>query len=102
AWFKAEGSDTVWMHVHMSGLKANSVHGMHLHERGDCSAPDGSSAGGHFNPTGKPHGAPDAQHHAGDIPVLVADSAGEADETVTLHGISIGTHAPDDIIGTAL
>src|SRR5579859_7887073 len=31
-------------------------HAVHLHERGDCSSPDGKSAGGHFNPTGQPHG----------------------------------------------
>ena len=44
------------------------VHAVHLHEKGDCSAPDGSSAGGHFNPTHMPHGSPDApNHHAGDF-----------------------------------
>ena len=44
------------------------VHAVHLHEKGDCSAPDASSAGGHFNPTHMPHGAPEApQHHAGDF-----------------------------------
>jgi Copper/zinc superoxide dismutase (SODC) len=43
----------------LSGLSPGG-HGFHLHEKGDCSPPDGMSAGGHFNPTGKPHGAPDA------------------------------------------
>ena len=42
-------------------------HGFHIHEKGDCSAPDGTSAGGHYNPTGKPHGNPEhAEHHAVD------------------------------------
>src|ERR1051326_5463695 len=35
-------------------------HGFHIHEFGDCSSGDGNSAGGHFNPTHKAHGAPDA------------------------------------------
>src|ERR1700746_3900644 len=49
-------------------------HGFHIHEKGDCSAPDAASAGGHFNPTNKPHGSPDApDHHAGDMPMLQAD-----------------------------
>src|SRR5437899_10211846 len=33
-------------------------HGFHIHEFGDCSSSDGSSAGGHFNPTHTQHGAP--------------------------------------------
>ena len=44
------------------------IHAVHIHEKGDCSAPDAMSAGGHFNPGGHQHGAPDAkEHHAGDL-----------------------------------
>ena len=44
------------------------LHGIHLHEVGDCSAEDYTSAGGHFNPTTVDHGGPDAEvHHAGDF-----------------------------------
>jgi Cu-Zn family superoxide dismutase len=54
-------------------------HGFHIHEVGDCSAPDASSAGGHFNPTGMPHGGPsDQQRHIGDLGNISADSAGVA------------------------
>jgi Cu-Zn family superoxide dismutase len=43
-------------------------HAVHIHEKGDCSAPDASSAGGHFNPGGHQHGAPESpEHHAGDL-----------------------------------
>ncbi len=82
------------------------AHGFHIHERGDCSAPDGSSAGGHFNPHGKHHGHPETgEHHAGDLPLLVADSRGNAKltafvETLKLAdivGLSLIVHAdPDD------
>lgn len=43
-------------------------HAVHIHENGDCSAADASSAGGHFNPGGVDHGSPHAAvHHAGDL-----------------------------------
>src|SRR5437868_9247802 len=43
-------------------------HGFHIHEKGDCSAPDFTSAGAHFNPMQMPHGSPtDPQHHSGDF-----------------------------------
>lgn len=55
------------------------MHGMHIHEFGDCSAPDGMSAGGHFNPDGVDHGSPDgATHHAGDFGNIEADAGGRA------------------------
>ena len=67
-------------------------HGFHIHEFGDCSAPDATSAGGHFNPSHKQHGAPDAAaHHAGDFGNLEANASGTAhyervDKTLSLEG----------------
>ena len=63
----------------VSGLKPNSEHGFHIHEKGDCSAPDGASAGGHFNPGKQDHGnvATDP-HHGGDMPNIKADAQGNA------------------------
>ncbi|MEO7760851.1 MAG: superoxide dismutase family protein [Casimicrobiaceae bacterium] len=58
------------------GLKPNSEHGFHVHEKGDCSSGDGTSAGGHFNPEGVAHGA--GAGHAGDMPNLKADANGNA------------------------
>jgi len=61
------------------GLKPNAEHGFHVHEKGDCSAPDAMSAGGHFNPAGKPHGHHgQPERHAGDMPNLKADANGVA------------------------
>jgi Cu-Zn family superoxide dismutase len=90
--------------VHVVGSFSGLVfgeHGFHVHEKGDCSAPDGTSAGGHFNPAGKPHGARDAAaRHAGDLGNLKADPYGLArvdfvDSTLSLSG-------PDSIIGRAV
>lgn len=59
------------------GLAPNKEHGFHVHDKGDCSSGDGMSAGGHFNPTGKAHGAHHhSEHHAGDLVSLVADAQG--------------------------
>lgn len=65
--------------ANVEGLKPNSKHGFHIHENGDCSAVDASSAGGHFNPTGQPHASPDADiHHIGDLGNLESDKSGKA------------------------
>ena len=62
----------------ISGLTPGR-HGFHVHEKGDCSAPDGASAGAHFNPTGMKHGAPEsAERHAGDFGNITADESGKA------------------------
>ena len=53
----------------VTGLAPNSRVAFHVHEFGDCSKPDFSSAGSHFNPTHQPHGAWDGpHHHVGDMP----------------------------------
>ena len=62
----------------VSGLAAGA-HGFHVHEFGDCTAADFTSAGGHFNPTQEPHGAPtDAKHHEGDLGNIQAGADGTA------------------------
>lgn len=65
-------------------------HGFHIHEIGDCSAPDASSAKGHFNPAGKSHGHhASPEHHGGDMPNLVANANGEARFSSEIDGLSL-------------
>jgi Cu-Zn family superoxide dismutase len=74
-----QSGDKVIVSGDIKGLKPNAEHGFHVHEKGDCSSGDGMSTGGHFNPTGAAHGNHSAEaHHAGDLPVLKADSQGVA------------------------
>ena len=62
-----EVADGVQVHADLTGLGPGN-HGFHVHEFGDCSAPDAMSAGGHFNPTNEPHAGPDdAARHVGDM-----------------------------------
>lgn len=98
--FQQQG-ERVIVHAKVEGLKPGQEHGFHIHEKGDCSSADGMSTGGHFNPSGKPHGAPDAEHHAGDLPALKADAQGRADVKFQLTGVTIGSGAAD-IVGKGL
>lgn len=84
----------------VSGLSAGGEHGFHVHEHGDCSAPDATSAGGHFNPHGVDHGrAGENAHHVGDSDNLVANDEGVAEVDRWLHGATIGDGAATDIVG---
>ena len=54
-------------------------HGFHIHEKGDCSAPDAASAGAHFNPSHQHHGGPATlDRHEGDLGNITADASGKA------------------------
>ena len=98
--FQQQG-DKVLVSANVTGLKPNQEHGFHAHEKGDCSSGDGMSTGGHFNPTGKPHGKPDAEHHAGDMPALKADANGNAQASFTLSGVTVGS-GTTDLVGRGL
>jgi Cu-Zn family superoxide dismutase len=97
-WFIADGAD-VRIRGRISGLTPNQEHGFHVHEKGDCSSGDGMSTGGHLNPTGKPHGPPGGEHHAGDLPALKADGAGIGTIDTRVRGLAAG---PSEFAGKAL
>ncbi len=75
--FTRSGSD-IKIVADIEGL-APGKHGFHIHQWGDCSAPDGTSAGGHFNPENTEHGGPsDAERHVGDLGNITAGDDGTA------------------------
>jgi Cu-Zn family superoxide dismutase len=77
-------------------------HGVHIHEIGDCSAPDAKSAGGHFNPAGSPHGSPAAQpHHAGDLWNIHAGGTGTGSLTLISRDLTLDD-GPNAIRGRAI
>lgn len=96
----SEVEDGVKIVADFEGLTPGE-HGFHVHEFGDCSAPDGSSAGAHYNPGNKRHGSPeDEDRHAGDLGNIVADAQGRAhyervDEVIKLNG-------KDTVVGRSL
>jgi len=85
----------------VNGLEPNKAHGFHVHEFGDISAPDGTAAGGHFNPEDMDHGGPDAvTRHVGDLGNIKADANGigiydRIDTKIALNG-------PNSILGRGL
>ena len=86
--------------AHFEGLTPGK-HGFHVHEFGDCSAPDATSAGGHFNPMQMTHGAPtDAMRHSGDLGNIVADDKGVADQEWLDPMMQLS--GPQSIIGRAV
>jgi superoxide dismutase, Cu-Zn family len=97
----SEQSGKVRVVAVVTGLAPGS-HGFHVHEKGDCSAPDGTSAGGHFNPGGHAHGDPQKDpHHAGDMPMLVADASGKAEVKFDMAGVTLAS-GPTSLAGKAV
>ena len=87
----------------IGGLPQGKPAAFHVHEKGDCSAMDASSAGGHFNPATQPHGrAGSGAHHAGDMPNQRANAAGVADVNVLVSDISLDAGSDKNVIGRAL
>ncbi len=78
------------------------THGLHIHEKGDCSAPDGTSAGGHFNAAGNPHAAPtESAHHNGDFGNIEIGADGKGHLEITSDMITVKP-GPNSVVGKSV
>ena len=85
-----ESDGEVAIVAHITGAPPGTL-GFHVHEVGDCSSADFKSAGGHFNPTDMPHGAPtDAERHAGDLGNVEVAEDGTAHHEMTSSMLTVG------------
>jgi len=95
-----EANGRLRIEAQVSGLTPGE-HGFHVHEAGDCSAPDASSAKGHFNPATKAHGHyASEEHHGGDMPNLVADASGSAKYSAEISGLTL--NGPKGVVGRSV
>lgn len=98
-----EESGSVRLVLSVSNLTPGE-HAVHLHEKGDCSAEDASSAGGHWNPTMKPHGKRDGggAYHKGDIGNMNVGADGRGTMDLSVEGWSIGGADSTNIVGKSV
>ena len=98
-----EKNGTVTFLAKITGLKPG-IHAIHIHEKSDCSAADGSSAGGHWNPTFKKHGKwGETECHKGDIGNFTADEKGNGTIALTTSEWCIGCgDATKDVLGKGI
>jgi Cu-Zn family superoxide dismutase len=96
-----EDSEGVLIQADVAGLTPGA-HGIHIHETGECTAPDFKSAGDHFAPAREPHGGPVAEaHHAGDLGNLRAGSNGLVQYRIRTDEISLD-EGPRSVIGKSV
>lgn len=102
--FFKEENGLVTMTVMLNGL-TEGTHAIHIHEKADCSSPDGKSAGGHWNPTAQPHGKWGSAegYHKGDIGNFEVGADGKGTMTMVTGEWCIGCGDPNkDIIGKGI
>jgi Cu-Zn family superoxide dismutase len=101
--FVPEANNRVHVTGTISGLTPKSKHGFHVHAKGDCSSPDGKSAGDHFDANQHQHGqVGKGEHHSGDMDNLETDDKGNVQVDRYLEGVTLGGGAPNDILGKAV
>ncbi len=95
----------VALSVEAKGLEKEGEHGIHFHEKGDCSSSDFKSAGEHFNPTNAKHGLENPEGpHAGDLPNMTVNEDGTAAYQATTGQVTLseGKTSVFDSDGSAL
>jgi Cu-Zn family superoxide dismutase len=98
-----ETSEGVKVVLALEHVPTAGEHGAHVHEKGDCSAPDGSSAGGHFNPAGNPHALPaNSPHHLGDLGNITIDKDGNGHLDIVAAGANLKDGDPNSFLGRSI
>lgn len=93
----------VTIQAEVRGMDGAGMHGFHIHESGDCTAADFTSAGGHFNPTNAPHGGPDdAEHHAGDLGNIEIGEDGTGTLDLASSMLTLDAGATNSAVGKAV
>jgi len=88
--------------VQVAGAPPGKV-ATHVHETGDCSAPDAKSAGGHFNPASKPHGLPPgAERHLGDLGNIDIGPDGTGSTEIVVNGATLQDDGPTSFLGRSI
>jgi Cu-Zn family superoxide dismutase len=78
------------------------THGLHVHEKGDCSDPEAKSAGGHFNPGAMDHAGPmDEKHHAGDLGNIEVKADGTGHLEIASKMLTV-KEGPNSVVGRAV
>jgi Cu-Zn family superoxide dismutase len=86
----------------IEGIKPGD-HGAHIHEKGDCSAPDGASAGGHFNPATHPHALPaTSPRHLGDLGNIAIGKDGKGTLEIVAPGANLKPNDPNSFLGKSI
>ncbi|XXY55033.1 superoxide dismutase family protein [Sorangium sp. So ce269] len=98
----AEVDGGVKVTVQVSGAPKGKI-AVHVHETGDCSAPDAKSAGAHYNPENHPHGLPDASaRHLGDLGNIEVKADGTGTHEIVAKGANLKQGAPNTFLGRAI
>lgn len=101
ATFTAEG-DEVELKIDIAGATPGE-HAVHIHEKGDCGAPDAMSAGEHWNPTNVAHGKwGEPPYHLGDIGNMKVGEDGRGSISLKTDQWTLGTGAMDDVVGHSI
>ena len=101
ATFTERPTGGVQVEIHVENAPPGT-HGLHIHERGDCSAPDASSAGGHFNPGGMPHAGPsELKRHAGDLGNIEVEANGKGHLEIVSDLLTVRP-GPNSVVGKAV
>ncbi len=97
--FTQEGDYTI-VTTHLRNLPANSSHGFHIHEYGNCNG-NFTGVGDHFNPDRKTHGGMNSAAHAGDLGNVETTAAGEVNVRFATNKFNVDEKTPN-VLGRSL